>query len=196
MTATLIIPLRGLRHGKTRLAGVLKPAARADLVAAMLAHVVGTAKEAPVITGIAVVSADRAALDLAESLGARALGDPPGGTINAALSHAVASLPVNSDVMVLPADLPRLAPDDVTALVEAGKGGVALAPDRAGTGTNGMFLAEKARAMSFRFGADSFAAHTAGAQALGFAPAIVDRPGLAFDLDAPGDYADWITPPR
>ena len=46
--------------------------------------------------------------------------------------------------------------------------------------------------IGFRFGAGSFAAHHAEARAAGVEPAILDRPGLAFDLDTPQDLARWL----
>ena len=61
---------------------------------------------------------------------------------------------------------------------------MAIAPDRLGTGTNGLALAPPG-VIGFRFGTGSFAAHRAEAQAAGVEPAIVARPGLAFDLDTP-----------
>ena len=42
----------------------------------------------------------------------------------------------------------------------------------------------------FAFGPDSFAKHRAAAQAIGSNPEVVERPGLAFDLDSPADLAD------
>ncbi len=68
---------------------------------------------------------------------------------------------------------------------------VAIAPDRLGTGTNGLALAPPG-VIGFRFGTGSFAAHRAEAQAAGVEPAIVARPGLAFDLDTPEDLARWL----
>ena len=44
--------------------------------------------------------------------------------------------------------------------------------------------------MPFAFGRDSFNAHLALARAAGIDAAIVSRPGLAFDVDYPGDLDD------
>ena len=68
---------------------------------------------------------------------------------------------------------------------------VVIAPDRLGTGTNGLALSPPG-IIGFRFGAGSFAAHRAEAQAAGVEPAVVVRPGLAFDLDTPEDLARWL----
>jgi 2-phospho-L-lactate guanylyltransferase len=96
-------------------------------------------------------------------------------------------------LLVLHGDLPNLAADDVLALVDAmaGEPSVAIAPDRLGTGTNGLALSPPG-VIGFRFGTGSFAAHLTEAQAAGVEPAVVVRPGLAFDLDTPADLARWL----
>ena len=72
-----------------------------------------------------------------------------------------------------------------------GPKGVAIAPDRAGTGTNGLAL-RPPDAIAFRFRGSSFAAHRAAAEAAEVPMVEVHRPGLAFDLDTPEDLARWI----
>ena len=94
---------------------------------------------------------------------------------------------------VLHGDLPNLSPDDVTALLDAipPDAGVAIAPDRAGSGTNGLAMMPP-DAIPFAFGPGSFELHRAGAVAAGLPLAVVERPSLAFDLDTPADLARWL----
>jgi 2-phospho-L-lactate guanylyltransferase len=96
-------------------------------------------------------------------------------------------------LVVLHGDLPNLAVDDVQALVAAvpGPPGVAIAPDRAGSGTNGLAL-RPPTAIGFRFGAGSFERHRRDAADREIGVALVERPGLAFDLDTPADLARWL----
>jgi 2-phospho-L-lactate guanylyltransferase len=96
-------------------------------------------------------------------------------------------------LVILHGDLPNLQADDVAALVDAllQAGGVAIAPDRAGAGTNALAL-RPPDAIPFRFGIGSFAAHVAEAEATGTPLVEVHRPGLAFDLDTPADLARWL----
>ena len=68
---------------------------------------------------------------------------------------------------------------------------MAIAPDRLGTGTNGLAV-RPLGIIGFQFGSGSFAAHLAEAEAAGVQPAVVRRPGLAFDLDTPEDLARWL----
>jgi 2-phospho-L-lactate guanylyltransferase len=96
-------------------------------------------------------------------------------------------------LVVLHGDLPNLATDDVAALLDAvpPRAGVAIAPDRGGSGTNGLAM-RPPDAIAFRFGIGSFAAHCAEAQAADVPLFEVHRAGLAFDLDTPADLARWI----
>jgi 2-phospho-L-lactate guanylyltransferase len=99
-----------------------------------------------------------------------------------------------SVLVVLHGDLPNLSPDDVRALGDAlpeAGGGVALAPDRAGIGTNGL-AQSPADAIAFGFGMGSFIRHRAAAEEAGLPLVVVERPGLAFDLDTPADLARWL----
>jgi 2-phospho-L-lactate guanylyltransferase len=94
---------------------------------------------------------------------------------------------------VLHGDLPNLTAGDVQALLAAAEEGrsVAIAPDRAGSGTNGLAL-RPPDIIGFRFGAGSMAAHREEALAAGIEPRLVERDGLAFDLDTPQDLARWL----
>jgi 2-phospho-L-lactate guanylyltransferase (CobY/MobA/RfbA family) len=97
-------------------------------------------------------------------------------------------------VAVLHGDLPALTSADVTALLAAATGDgalVAIAPDAADTGTNGLALAPP-DVMGFHFGAGSLEAHRRAAKRAGAWTTLVRRPGLAFDIDTPADLAAWL----
>jgi 2-phospho-L-lactate guanylyltransferase len=68
---------------------------------------------------------------------------------------------------------------------------VAIAPDRAGTGTNGLVLRPPG-VIGFRFGKGSFALHLEEVERAGVPLVAVNRAGLAFDLDTPQDLARWL----
>jgi 2-phospho-L-lactate guanylyltransferase len=87
---------------------------------------------------------------------------------------------------VLHSDLPLLAAADVTRLIDsAERGGLAIAPDRHGSGTNAIAIADQ-RPFDFAFGADSYRLHRRQA---GSGWRLVAAPGLAIDIDTPGDLA-------
>jgi 2-phospho-L-lactate guanylyltransferase len=193
VSTRIIVPHRGLEQAKTRLAGVLDPAQRAALAEQLLRHVL----DAAVATEheVVVISPDASLGTVAAASGAR-LAVQHGLGLNAGLAEARdEAIRDGVEVLaVLHGDLPDLAPADVTALLAAVSGpgpAVAIAPDAARRGTNGLALAPP-DVIGFQFGRGSFAAHQAAAERSGARLSVVERPGLAFDVDTPQDLAAWL----
>ena len=192
MTTRVIVPHRGLDASKSRLSPVLSPDERGDLAAHLLRRVLRIARQA--VPDVVVISPSADLGELIEASGARFLVQRGMG-LNAGLDQArdVAVAEGMETLLVLHGDLPELDVPDVQALIAAvpDEGGVAIAPDRGGSGTNGLALRPPA-AIPFRFGIDSFSAHQEAARSAGVPLAIVRRPGLAFDLDTPDDLSEWL----
>lgn len=195
MTCWALIPLKDPAQGKGRLAGVLATTERRRLIGAMLDRVLRTLENSPHIDGIALVTpafgiTERDVVFLPD----------PGEGLNASVATAALTLAERgaSELLVLHADLPLLAGADVKALIEAGRcTGLGLAPDRHRRGTNAIFLKTRTD-FGFHFGVGSFAAHVAEAERCGLVSAVVDRPGLAMDIDEPCDlqHLSWYDLPR
>ncbi|HLY36288.1 MAG TPA: 2-phospho-L-lactate guanylyltransferase [Candidatus Limnocylindria bacterium] len=192
MATRLIVPHRGLEAAKTRLATVLTAGERGDLAAHLLRRVLRVAGWA--IDDIVVISPSAALGELVEEAGAHLLVQRGMG-LNEGLDQARAAAVAHGieTLVVLHGDLPELDVDDVEALVAAvpEPGGVAIAPDKTGSGTNGLAL-RPPDAIGFHFGPGSRAAHELAARDAGIAPVMVARPGLAFDLDTPEDLRGWL----
>ena len=192
MTTRVIVPHRGLDAAKSRLAPVLSPDERGELAAHLLRRVLRIGRQA--VPDVVVISPSADLDDLVQGSGAHLLVQRGMG-LNAGLEQArdVAIEAGVETLVVLHGDLPELDVADVQALEAAVPlgGGVAIAPDRAGSGTNGLAL-RPPHAIPFRFGAGSFAAHREAAESSGTKFAIVRRPGLAFDLDTPDDLDEWL----
>jgi 2-phospho-L-lactate guanylyltransferase len=192
VSTRVIVPHRGLEAAKTRLAPVLSPEERGELAARLLERVLRVARVA--VPDVVVISPSAALAPLVEATGSR-LAVQHGMGLNEGLDEARAAAVADgvSTLVVLHGDLPSLAVEDVSALAGAltGRRGVAIAPDRAGTGTNGLAL-RPPEIMGFAFGVGSCAAHRAGAAAAEITPVMVERPGLAFDLDTPEDLGRWL----
>ena len=145
---------------------------------------------------VVVISPSRPLGEIVEASNAR-LAVQRGMGLNEGLDQArsEALLDGVDTLVVLHGDLPNLRPEDVLTLLDAlpanGAPGVAIAPDRAGTGTNGLALRPPG-VINFRFGAGSFAAHAAEVERAGVPLVAVNRAGLAFDLDTPADLARWL----
>ena len=192
MSTRVIVPHRGLDASKSRLSPVLTQDERGDLAAHLLRRVLRIARLA--VPDVVVISPSEELGDLVDATGARLLVQRGMG-LNAGLDQArdAAVSEGVETLVVLHGDLPELDVPDVQALMAAvpRPRGVAIAPDRRGTGTNGLAL-HPPNAIAFRFGTDSFAAHRGAAQAAELPVAVVQRRGLAFDLDTPDDLNEWL----
>jgi len=190
-----LVPIKRRALCKTRLAAVLDEPERRALVRRMLQQVLGALAQARCVGTIAVVSAERDTVPA----GIDVLADAGAG-LNAALQNAQQRLLACGarQILVLPADLAHVCAQDIDALVHVGRsGGFALAPDVAGIGTNALFWSAPACApqpLSFQFGPRSCQRHQAQARRLGLPPALVHRPGLAFDVDTEQDLAQLMGP--
>jgi len=191
MSVWLVVPLRSLRDGKSRLASALDPAQRSALVEWLLIHTLEQAAEFPGLKRTLVVSPCEEARERASACGARVLDEPAPGGLNQALRHAQRAL---SDLdaarmLMVACDLPLLRAEDLRQLASASSvGTVALAPDRSRQGTNGVCLGTRV-AFDFSFGPNSFERHLDRVQQLGMRSTIVDTAALAFDVDTPGDLS-------
>jgi 2-phospho-L-lactate guanylyltransferase len=193
VTSRIIVPHRGLEHAKTRLAGVLDPAQRADLAERLLRHVLEVAVDAG--PEVVVISPDPDLGALVTDAGAR-LTVQRGLGLNTGLAQArdEAIRDGVTTLAVLHGDLPTLTSPDVTALLESATGDgplVAIAPDAARRGTNGLALTPP-DVIGFHFGTGSLDAHRKAAKRAGAWITLVSRPGLAFDIDTPADLAAWL----
>ncbi|GAC1448130.1 MAG: 2-phospho-L-lactate guanylyltransferase [Ktedonobacterales bacterium] len=200
MKLAAVVPVKSLAHAKTRLSARLSVQERATLTLWLLHRVVAAIQAAGVVADLALVSPDDTALEAARAAGIVALPQVTG-DLNAGLEQGrrwVHSLGAEA-VLVLLGDLPLIAADEVRgmaamarALAETGartaaRAGLAvLAPDRAGTGTNGLLLWPP-DGLPFAFGAGSFARHLELARERGIASAVYRAPGIAFDVDRPED---------
>jgi 2-phospho-L-lactate guanylyltransferase len=189
----VVIPVRGLFHGKSRLAPVLDPDERARIVAATANHVLrvvlGFAPGARVI----VVTRDRETGWLLTDQRVEIVTQPDTSWgLNAALDvgRSVAITGDPERVLMLPADLPLLTVDDLAALMTS-PSEVTLATDKAGTGTNALLLTGQTaiETLPFHFGEGSRRLHEEGALALGLDSTTVSVPGLQDDLDTPDDWS-------
>lgn len=194
MSLRIIVPHRGLQAAKSRLAGSLSPDERMFLASQLLQRVLKVSHD--VTDDVVVISPSRELREIVEPSGTR-LVVQRGMGLNEGLEQARFDAVVEdvATMVILHGDLPNLRAEDVEVLIGAlpggGSPGVAIAPDRAGTGTNGLVLRPPG-VIAFRFGTGSFALHVAEVERAGVPLVAVNRAGLAFDLDTPEDLARWL----
>jgi 2-phospho-L-lactate guanylyltransferase len=187
-----IVPIRSLRHGKSRLDGALLPPVRMALIRRMLLGVVSALTEPLAVERVGVVSPDSEVLALAATLGPSV--EPvlqpettPG--LNPALEagRAWAAGRQAGGLLVLFGDLPLLTAADVHHIVRR-DAPVVISPDRHGAGTNALLLRNgAANDFTFRFGPGSYERHVNEAHRLSLEVATSITPGTAIDLDTPED---------
>jgi 2-phospho-L-lactate/phosphoenolpyruvate guanylyltransferase len=194
MSAAAIIPVKPFDEGKSRLASVLADDQRQALIRNMFCHVLKTTLATPGIIDIIVISRDEEALGLAEEAGAHAILEAENSTLNAALDVArKASVALGaSGLLVVPADLAKLDPTDLSAVLSSAEhqtsatNFVAIAPDETKHGTNALYI-RPPESINFSFGTNSFEKHRNVAIEAGCNVHIIERPNLAFDVDEPDD---------
>lgn len=185
MRVHAVVAVKGFERGKYRLAGVLTEAERHLLIQTMLDGVLDALRAVPSIASINVLSSDVTLLsnDVEQIV-------DPGTGLNAAVAHAARVLSSDGahSMLYLPADLPLITPDDIGALLEAAKEHDAvIAPDARHAGTNALLLTPP-QLIEPQFGDQSFTAHVQAIRCSGSkALHIVERPGLAHDVDMPAD---------
>ena len=190
MTLWAIVPVKPLRWGKSRLAGVLSQEERKDLNSHLLIHTLETLNAIPEIEHVLVISRDPAALSLARSHGARTVQENGAPELNIALARAtiVAKNYSTSGVLIMPADLPLITPEDVRAILDLAIDPpvVVLVPDRHRSGTNALLVCPVGL-IEYDFGPGSFQRHCERANQVGARLEICELPSIALDMDLPED---------
>ena len=176
MDAHVLVPLKALDRAKSRLAGALSAAERAELMRSLLERVVGVVREAGV---------ERITVVTAEPIEGYDIWLDRGLAWNDALATAAVEVVTTPIVAVISADLPLVQPDEVEELLETTPAqGIAIARALDG-GTNAVSMRPPGLVRT-HFGEPQSAAVHAG---LGVEHVVVDLPGLAFDVDTPEDLA-------
>jgi 2-phospho-L-lactate guanylyltransferase len=190
MTLWAIVPVKPLRRGKSRLAGVLTEEERLGLNSQLLVHTVDILGDIPEIEHVLVVSRDQGALSLARAHGARTVQEKGAPELNVALTRAtiVAKRYATRGVLIIPSDLPMISKEDVYAMLEKVKDPpvVVVAPDRKKKGTNALLICPVGL-IEYDYGPDSFERHCQHAREVGARLEICELPSLALDMDVPED---------
>ncbi|MPZ24429.1 MAG: 2-phospho-L-lactate guanylyltransferase [Dehalococcoidia bacterium] len=180
-----LIPVKSLRDGKTRMAGVLAPEQRHTLSLAMLGDLIESCRRGGLEPS--VVSRDADALEVASALGATALREPDEcNGLNEALSGGLDALREKGAgrALVILADVPQATAEDLAKTrlqLEAGRTIIAASSDG---GTNVLGFALPAP-IPLLFGDSSFDRHCDALSSRGLAFEVLKLPSLEFDLDSP-----------
>lgn len=190
MTIWAIVPVKPLRLGKSRLAGVLSDDERTVLNRMFLENALYILRETPQIGQTLVVSRDPAALAIAREFGARTVLEDGTPNLNNALQRAtlLARAFETEGVLILPADLPLLTQADLENFLSHihTSPNVTISPDRHLDGTNALLVSPPGL-IKYEYGPKSFEKHCNLAREAGATLEIIHNPNLALDLDTPED---------
>jgi 2-phospho-L-lactate guanylyltransferase len=207
MNIWAIIPVKPLRHSKSRLAHIMSPEERAELTASILSRTLIVLQQVESILQVMVVSRDPVALKIARRHGASTYGETERQDLNMALTRAahITAARRGECLLILPSDLPLVAPEDVEMMINGraytwdralgehsyhGRS-MAICCDHNGEGTNALLICPPTGYV-FQFGPNSFQRHLAEADRLGMSKRIIHAPGLKFDLDTETDWNAYL----
>jgi 2-phospho-L-lactate guanylyltransferase len=193
-----IVPMKPFAEAKRRLGDVLDGTARADLSRELLTRTLQVLIKAHGVARVAVVSRDRQVLRVARRSGAWGMWETKEG-LNEALEQATRAAKANGApaVLIIPADLPRLATSDVSQIIELGRKPpcIVVAPSRRDHGTNAL-LVNPTGLIHYAFGDESYREHQRLAEQAGARVQIYRSDSIAFDLDLPEDIralGQWVS---
>ena len=185
-----IVPIKQFQFAKARLAPVLDPGQRRDLMRAMAMDVLESLAATRGIERIVVVSREPEITELAARVGATVLLEEEGGGLNAAVAQgARMAITANATgVFIVHGDLPLASSEAFEAVLEAHADApsVTLVADAERQGSN-CLACSPPDVIPFLFGRDSCPAHVAAARAKGIDAVVISSPTLSLDVDSAAD---------
>ena len=191
----VVIPAKDFHGAKQRLAGLLRPHERSALARATLTDTLTACVQAAGLTGVGVVTGDRAVAELAESMRAEVLWEAEARGQSTAVARGGRECLWRGipSMLTMPGDVPLLTAADVEALAAAAQSAppVVLVPNREDTGTNALLLTPP-DCLPVAFGDDSFRRHLRLCAERGLAVDVRRMPRVALDIDTPEDLAVFV----
>jgi 2-phospho-L-lactate guanylyltransferase len=181
-----LVPLKRLAAAKQRLAPVLEPAPRMELMLSMATDVLAALVQIEAIERVLIVSEDLAAEQLALDAGVEWFQAPPGGGLNSDLECAAVFAQQHGarQVLIVHADLPFLRPEPLRRFIaDRSDKMTRLAECKTGTGTN-LLLTPLPLTFPLVFGSHSL---TRFQRLLGKMAMVIRNSALSMDIDNPED---------
>jgi 2-phospho-L-lactate guanylyltransferase len=194
-----ILPVKEMAGAKQRLAPLLSPEERIGLMQVMLGDVLAALSAAQGLAGIALVTLDPWAQELAQKYSARIITEGAREGHTGAVTSAAAVLQAEgvASILTLPGDIPAAKPMEIKALIAAASASPAfiIAPAHDEQGSNAILMSPP-NAVRLRFGEDSYFPHLTASRAAGIAPQILHLQGIAMDIDHPADIVRFAHIPE
>jgi 2-phospho-L-lactate/phosphoenolpyruvate guanylyltransferase len=189
----ILVPVKPLTEGKSRLKGILGAAERAKLNRILALRTFEVVRELLDVAEVLVVSKSAEVLKLARDQFLTGVEESPIASLNEAIAFGCSEAKGRgqTELLVLPVDLIFLTSARVRDLLHNSQNvDVIIVPDIAGKGTNLIYW-RSIESVSPRFGTRSAILHERDAKARGLSVEIVNDQDLSFDLDSPADLQTW-----
>ena len=161
----------------------------------MLLDKLATFKRAGIVSKCFVISSDLNALREAEKLGANGIPEPRDMGVNSAVSYGRDRLSDKDEFMVVPADLPLLRKQEITAALSLGKlFDCVISPSRYFNGTN-LLIFSRRKAVGLSYDANSFWNHIKEGARRRLTLAVYTGAGVLFDVDTVDDLNELARAP-
>lgn len=190
MSLWAIIPVKPLRRGKSRLAGVLSDEERSKLNINLFENTIRSLMSVSQIEQILVISRDTSALSLARDYGVRTVQEDNNSELNMALERATAVVKKygGTSLLILPADLPLITSEEICGILSQARQPpeIVIVPDRREDGTNALYI-NPAGAIEYCYGCGSFLKYIEQAKIKNINVKVVHSDKIELDLDIPED---------
>ena len=192
MVTVVLLPVKDPDRSKQRLAGLLSPGERTQLIWAMLEDVCAAVRGCRLADRVVFVARDPEVAAYAVGNGWEVFRESVQVSESRSVDWASRLLEEQGAqaVLRLPADVPLVQPRDLDALLDPAARGPAsvLVSSQDGLGTNAL-LRSPPLIFPSRFGADSLQKHLREARLRGVQVQVKKMPRLALDLDLASDLA-------
>jgi 2-phospho-L-lactate guanylyltransferase len=187
MKTTVLIPVKTLETGKSRLTEILTPKQRETLIVLLFRHVTTVIKNSSAVGDIFVVSNDPEIIKLAITLKINHIFEKNPGH-NVALTDAAKQVNQNMPLMTISADLPFVSEVDIDQLLSLrGDTDAVLVPSKEKTGTNAILL-KKPLLIPYLFGVNSFSKFEGVLLKKNLTYKTYSNHNMAFDIDTSPDF--------
>lgn len=187
-----IVPVKAFASAKSRLSSVLTGVQCRDLARLMATDVLRALTSTPDIDRVLLLGQGGEQEELAVRFGCDYASDEPALDMSANLARLAQRPEIQAaqTLLIIPADLPCLQPQDITRVLRGHQEGVTVCRAARDGGTNA-FIASMPQQLKFHFGVDSANRHILAAQAAGLPVRALDDSAFERDIDTPEDLR-WL----
>jgi len=198
MNVVALMPVKGFRNAKQRLAPMLSAMAREALAETMFRDVLNQVRSARGLDGTFVVTGNDKVAAIASAAGAEVIREDVENGETGAVDFARNELKNagHEAVLILPGDMPLVRAADIEQVLaqvpsDASVPFALLVPSHDRLGTNALLLAPP-DVIKLRFGYDSFTFHTSQVSAQGLPIRFIENQHIALDIDEPKDLERFL----